>query len=259
MSVARCRTTSADFAACRKRSQGNQTTNLLFSDHENVFELVGGLYRCRCVWRCRGSNGDDGTVPGAFRHSNLREGDSVTEFKSTYFVFDNSVQPFPGFIKRPVEKWNGFNVAYFNFEQWQGILKFFEGLEETHSELHSELKEQKPQTSGLYCLGAGFCISEVVSMEKIATYFVGDLFEMMDDENRIVFNSVVCPNLKNNSIEVFVSDDADEILLYQRSNGDTSAGYIERLHGGKYFLMLENQGFISDDLQALEQKLFAWV
>lgn len=183
----------------------------------------------------------------------------MTEFKSTYFVFDNSVQPFPGFIKKPVEKWNGFDVAYFNFEQWQGILKFFEGLEETHPKLHSELKEQKPQASGLYCLGAGFCISEVASMEKIATYFVGDLFEMMDDENRIVFNSVVCPSLKNNSIEVFVSDDADEILLYQRSNGDISGGYIERLHSGKYFLMLENQGFISDDLQALEQKLFAWV
>ena len=85
----------------------------------------------------------------------------MTEFKKTTFVFDNSDQLFSGFIKKPVKKWNGFDVAYFNSEQWQGVLKFFEGLEETHPELHLELKEQKPQVSGLYCLGAGYCISEV--------------------------------------------------------------------------------------------------
>lgn len=96
-------------------------------------------------------------------------------------------------------------------------------------------------------------------MIKVASYFVGDLFEMMDDENRIVFNSVVCPRLGKRSIEVFISDDADEILLYRGVGGDTSAGYIERLHNGKYFLLLENQGFLSDDLKALEHKLFDWV
>lgn len=96
-------------------------------------------------------------------------------------------------------------------------------------------------------------------MIKVASYFVGDLFEMMDDDNRIVFNSIVCPTLGKTSIEVFISDDADEILLYKGTGDDTSAGYIERLHNGKYFLLLENQGLLSDDLKVLERKLFDWV
>lgn len=184
----------------------------------------------------------------------------MTEFKKVTFAFENSVEPFPGFIKKEsgrAGKWNGFEIAYFNYEQWQKVLKSFEGLEETHPELHLELKEQKPKDSGLYCLGAGFCIYQVNSMRQVASFFVGDILEMMDDENRIVFNPIGCPSLVNGPIEVFVSDDADEVLLYQGSDG--AAGYIERLHSGKYFLMLENQGFISDDLEALEQRLSAWV
>ena len=184
----------------------------------------------------------------------------MTEFKKAVFVFENSVEPFPGFIKKEsgeIAKWNGFEIAYFNSEQWQGVLKFFEGLEETHPELHSELKEQKPKHSGLYCLGAGFCIYQVNSMKQVADFFVGDILEMMDDDNRIVFDPIGCPDLVNGPMEVFVSDDADEIFLYQGLDG--TAGYIERLHSGKYFLMLENQGFMSNDLEALEQRLFAWV
>lgn len=94
-------------------------------------------------------------------------------------------------------------------------------------------------------------------MKQVADFFVGDILEMMDDENRIVFDPISCPDLVNGPMEVYVSDDADEILLYQGSDG--AAGYIERLHSGKYFLMLENQGFMSDDLEALEQRLSAWV
>tara|TARA_Y100001937_G_scaffold5301_1_gene6993 strand:+ start:292 stop:816 length:525 start_codon:yes stop_codon:yes gene_type:complete len=61
----------------------------IFFDYEDVFELVSGLHRSWCVWRCRGSNGDDGTIARSFRHSNLCKGGSMTfEWDQPYDASD---------------------------------------------------------------------------------------------------------------------------------------------------------------------------
>lgn len=83
-------------------------------------------------------------------------------------------------------------------------------------------------------------------MELIATYFVGDIFEILDHENSFEVNSTVCPSYKGKPFQIFVSDDSDVVFVYNE-------GYIEKIHDGRYFLMLDGSGYWSHDLQSLEK------
>lgn len=78
-------------------------------------------------------------------------------------------------------------------------------------------------------------------MGLIAEYFVGDIMEFLDDDNHI----------KLNGVDVYVSDDADVIMVYDE-------GYIEELHDGGFLLTIENQGYRDINIQRLETILFKW-
>jgi hypothetical protein len=86
---------------------------------------------------------------------------------------------------------------------------------------------------------------------EVAVFFVGDVIEMLDDNNHIEFNETTCPGLGNSTVDVYVSDDADAIHVYLE-------GYIERLHDGTFLLIIENQSYRDDQLGRLEQILFEW-
>jgi len=86
---------------------------------------------------------------------------------------------------------------------------------------------------------------------QVAVFFVGDIFEMLDDDNHIEFNEINCPGIGNSPVDVYVSDDADAIHVYVE-------GYIERLHDGTFLLIIENQSYRDNQLERLEQILFEW-
>ena len=78
-------------------------------------------------------------------------------------------------------------------------------------------------------------------MAPIATYFVGDIAEMLDENNGITLNGVA----------VWVSEDAETVYVYKD-------GYFERLSDGRYFLLLENQGIHSHDFKHIENLFLSW-
>ena len=78
-------------------------------------------------------------------------------------------------------------------------------------------------------------------MTPIATYFVGDIAEMLDENNGITLNGVA----------VWVSEDAENVYVYKD-------GYFERLSDGRYFLLLENQGIYSRDFKYIEDLFLSW-
>ena len=78
-------------------------------------------------------------------------------------------------------------------------------------------------------------------MAPTATYFVGDIAEMLDEDRGITLNGVA----------VWVSEDAENVYVYED-------GYFEKLMDGRYFLLLENQGIHSRDFKHIEDLFLSW-